>query len=128
MNLNSLANGVTSAVNANTPAVLQLSAGRTINPDGTQTPKYAQPSIPVFAQVQELSTKDLHQIEGLNLAGTKVSIYLNGQVQGVVRAQNKGGDLITVSTGPRAGVYLVAAVLEQFADWVKVAATLQNGS
>jgi len=37
-------------------------------------------------------------------------------------------DRVTIASGTHRGVYLVAMVLEQWNDWVKVAATLQNGS
>ena len=67
-------------------------------------------------------------MEGLNQQGDQIAFYLNGEVDGLVRQRNKGGDLITISTGPLAGVYLVTLVLEQWNDWCKVAATLQNGS
>lgn len=128
VNLNAIAGTVTSAVNPGTPATLSISAGSTVDASGIQTPKYVQPVIPVLAQVQALSFRDIQQIEGLNLQGTRVAIYLNGEVDGIVRANKKGGDLITIATGPHAGVYLVAIVLEQWNDWCKVAATLQNGS
>lgn len=128
MNLNAIAGTVTSAVNPGTPATLSISTGSTINADGTQSPRYAQPAIPVLAQVQALSFRDIQQMDGLNLQGTRVAIYLNGEVDGIVRVSKKGGDLVTISKGPHAGVYLVAIVLEQWNDWCKVAATLQNGS
>lgn len=128
MNLNAIVGGVVASVNPYNPATLQISIGQSSNADFSQTPKYAQPAIPVLAQVQSLTFRDIQQIEGLNLQGTRVAIYLNGEVDGLVRVNKKGGDLITISTGPHAGVYLTAIVLEQWNDWVKVAATLQNGS
>jgi hypothetical protein len=116
------------AVNPMTAAILQISDGSTIAADGSRTPKYRVPTSNVSAQVQPLSSKDLRQIEGLNLQGYVVAVYLSGELDGLVRVQNKGGDLITIATGVHAGVYLVSMVLEQYPDWVKVAATLQNDS
>lgn len=128
MNLNAIAAGVISAINPFTPATLKISNGSTINADGSQVPRYLQPVVPVLAQLQSLTYRDIQQMEGLNLQGDRVAIYLNGEVDGLVRVNNKGGDLITIAAGPHAGVFLVAMVLEQWNDWCKVAATLQNGS
>lgn len=128
MNLNALAGPVVAAVNPLTPASVQFSLGAVTNSDGTQTPKYQVPPTPVSAQVQPLSTGEIRQTDHLNLQGVKVAIYLNGELDGLVRVNKKGGDLVTIASGPHRGVYLVAMVLEQWNDWVKVAATLQNGS
>ncbi len=128
MNLNAIAGPVVAAVNPPTPATVSFSLGSTTNSDGTQTPKYQVPPTPVSAQVQALSFRDIQQIEHLNLQGTRVAIYLNGELDGLERVSRKGGDLITIASGTHRGVYLVAMVLEQWAGWVKVAATLQNGS
>lgn len=128
MNLNAIAGPVVATVNPPTPATVRFSSGSTTNPDGTQSPKYLTPPTPVSAQVQPLSFRDIQQIEHLNLQGMRVAIYLNGELDGLVRVNKKGGDLITIASGVHRGVYLVAQVLEQWNDWVKVAATLQNGS
>jgi hypothetical protein len=83
-------------------------------------------SLPVQGQVQPLQYKDLMQIDGLNLNGTRRKIYLYGAANGVVRTSLKGGDLIT---DPRGDVWLVALVAEQWAvDWASAIVTLQNGS
>jgi hypothetical protein len=42
-----------------------------------------------------------------------------------VRTDQKGGDLLTMPDG---SVWLVAMVLEHWADWTSVAITLQDGS
>ena len=70
---------------------------------------------------------DLRQVEGLNLNGTRKSIYLYGNVDAIVRVNNKGGDLVNLTDDST--VYLVHQVLEHWPKhWVKVACTLQNGS
>ena len=79
----------------------------------------------VPAQIQSLTFRDLTQIDGLNLQGDRFGIYFYGEIDGIVRPDNKGGDLVTFPNGK---IYLVAIVLEQWPDWCKVAATLQNGS
>lgn len=79
-------------------------------------------------QVQPMGYKDLAQVEGLNLNGRKAALYMNGQINGVVRVQLKGGDLITYPDG---SVWLVVQALEDFSPtsgWNKVALVEQNGS
>lgn len=85
-------------------------------------------SLIVNAQVQPVTWRDLQQLEGLNLNGTRVKIYLYGEIDAIVRSTNKGGDLITIATGVNRGVYLVAQTIEQFPDWCSCACTLQNSS
>jgi hypothetical protein len=67
-------------------------------------------------------------MEGLNLGGVRWKAYLSGEVDAIVRPENKGGDLITISSGRHQGVWLVAQVLEQWPNFVCAAITLQDGS
>lgn len=126
MNLHAIAAPFIGAINPNIPAILQKSAGSTTSADGKRTPLFSYQN--VIAQVQPMSSGDLRQTEGLNLNGTKRSIYLYGESNSVERVTSKGGDLVTIATGANAGIWLVATELEQWPDWVKVAVTLQNGS
>lgn len=82
-------------------------------------------SLTVSAQVQPLTFGDIQQLDGLNIQGTRRAVYFYGQVDGLVRVDNKGGDLVTLADGR---IYLVALVLEQWPDWCKCAVTLQDGS
>lgn len=92
---------------------------------GSEAMTTSDPLVP--AQIQPMTWQDLQKLDGLNLSGTRVKIYLYGSTDSVVRVQRKGGDLIRIATGgTHDGVYLVAQVLEQFADWVCVACTLQD--
>lgn len=123
MNLQQIANGVITAVNPQTPFVIESSTGSTKNPDGSRSPGYRRVS--ALGQMQSMSAHDLRQLDGVNLNGTVRVIYFNGQVDAIVRAFQKGGDLIIDPCGSR---WLVGQVLEQWPDWCKVAVTLQNGS
>lgn len=125
MNLHGIAGPIVASVNPKTPATVMVSAGYTTLPDGSRTPAYQTP-VQTMAQVQPLTFRDIQQLDGLNLQGMRVGIYLDGQLDGLVRSQGKGGDLVVISTGVHAGTYLVAVVLEQWPDWVKIAATLQG--
>jgi len=131
MNLHGIASGYVSAVNPMVACSVEISIGSTQNADYSPAPAYAAP-ITIMGQVQSLTFSDLRQLDGLNLQGTKRAIYLLGDVEGLVRKDNKGGDLITM---PNGNVWLVAMVLEAWLHdagnpnepgWVKVAVTLQN--
>jgi signal peptidase I len=124
MNLHQIVSGVVGAVNPFTPATLYPSLSHTTNPDGSQTPGYAAAQA-INAQVQQLNTFNLRQLEGLNLQGVTHKIYFNGQAMGVERVASKGGDLIVLNDGR---VWLVVTVFEQWPDWVAVGVTLQDDS
>ena len=130
MNLQSITAAFVAAVNPQVNCLLKVSTGNTPGADYSQTPSYA-PEVTVRAQIQSLTYRDLMQLEGLNLNGTKKAIYLYGNIEGVVRQTNKGGDIITMPDGT---VWLVAQVLESWGQntsntterWCKVACVLQN--
>lgn len=134
-NLHAIALQVIPAINPQVPATIQFNQGTDIGPDGSVAPTYSAP-FPVLAQVQALTFRDIQQIQGLNLQGTRRAIYLFGDVEGLVRVTNQGGDLITIP-GPIGGfpantVWLTAQALETWGitpdGWCKIAATLQDGS
>lgn len=127
MNLNNIVSRSIGAVNPIITVSIQRSCGPVTNPDGTRSPGF-EPPVKMRAQVQSLVYNDLSQIEGLNIQGTKKAVYLSGNWNGVVREDNKGGDLITFPDG---SIWLCVQVLEDLGDkegWVKIAITRQNGS
>jgi hypothetical protein len=123
MNLRGIANSATRAINPNIAATVLVSDGYTTNPDGQRVPKSAE--IPFTAQVQALQYNDMVHLDGLNIQGIRRAIYLNGSIDGINRINKKGGDLVKIAKGANAGTWLVALVLESWADWCKVAVTLQ---
>lgn len=132
MDLQAIANGIISFVNPNVLCTVTQSTGYSNNAAGQPIPTYAPPVPNVSGQLQPLTSKDLRQLEGLNLQGYQRAIYFSGRVDGLVRATMQGGDLITTPDG---NVWLVTIVLEQWsgdggtgAPWCKVAVTLQDGS
>ena len=127
MNLHSIVAPLIAAVNPPLPCSLQKSNGYTVNDDGTQVPSYDAP-ISIQVQCQALQYNDIAQLNGLNIQGRRLAMYIYGNWEGLVRSESKGGDLITL---PDCSVWLCALVLEpwaQSAGWTKIAATLQNGS
>lgn len=118
MNLHGIASGIISAVNPMVPARVDVSTGYTTASDGNRTPTYRTVT-GVSAQVQALTYRDLIQVEGLNLNGTRRAIYFNGRVDGLVRVENKGGDLVTLPT---------AAFVGSIADDVLTVASISSGA
>lgn len=124
MNLHALAVSVVAAVNPQTPATVRLCTGYTTAADGKRVPDYDDfPGVPV--QVQALQYQDILKVDALNIQGVRNKVYLNGNWNGLVRRDRKGGDLIVIATGPSAGVWLIAVVLESWPDWTSAAVTLQ---
>ena len=124
MNLHGLVSGAIGTVNPHVPCSTLVSTGYTTNPDGSRVPTYD--TVTGMAQVQALTYKDLTQVDGLNLNGAARGIYFYGDIQGVLRARTKGGDVVTLSDGPNAGKWLVVQVLETWSDWSKCACVLQS--
>lgn len=122
MNLHGIVSGIISTVNPMITATLEQSTGYTTNDDGTQVPSYAAP-VRASVQVQALSSDELRLVEGLNQQGNKQAVYLNGNWQGLVRPDRRGGDLLKIN----GDTYLVLTVLENWPDWTKLAVVLQNG-
>jgi hypothetical protein len=127
MNLHGIASPYVGAVNPLIPVFVLVSTGSTTAADFSRAPSFASP-IQVLGEVQPITTRDLAQIEGINLGGVRWKIYLNGEVNSIVRPESKGGDLIVIPTGAHAGTWLVVQVLEQFPDWVCAAIVQQNSN
>lgn len=85
-------------------------------------PAYSGP-YPAQAQIQSLTFRDLVQITGLNLQGTRRAIYFYGNIEGIVRSRLEGGDVVVFADD---SVWLVAIALETWSNWSKVAVTLQT--
>lgn len=120
MNLHGIAGPIIAAVNPMILATIKYSDGYEPGPGLTQVPKYRV--VPdVQAQVQPLSAGDLKHLEAQNIQGVQRSVYLYGDIQGVVRPAEKGGDLLIFG----GQVWLVTVVFETWPDWCKVGVTLQ---
>ena len=122
MNLHSIVSGAISAILPPQPLTIQISTGYITNADGSRSPSYA-PSQTVSGFVQALQYNDIVQLDALSIQGERRKIYINGQVDGLVRVENKGGDLITDQNG---NVWLVVLVTEYWPGWCSVAVTLQD--
>lgn len=120
MDLHAAVSGAIGAVNPFVSAQYLKSTGTTTNPDGSRTPSYAAP-VDVSIQKQELSFKELQQVQNLNLQGIMRSIYMEGAAYGVYRVAGTGGDKFVIGDQ----TWLVVAVPELWPDWCKVIVQLQ---
>jgi hypothetical protein len=125
MNLNAIANGITSAINPNNAATLFISTGNSVV-NFRQVPTYDKAT--VSAQVQPLTSGDIRQLNSLNIQGAEKAIYLNGAALAINRIKEFGGDLVVFPPGtlPEGDTWLVIASLEQWSNWCKVAVALQD--
>ena len=128
MNLHGIVSGAIGTINPFVSATVKRSSGYSLAPGGIQTPAYTTFSI--SCQVQALSYTDITQLDGLSIQGVRRKIYLTGNVEGIVRAKQRGGDLIIFPDGtlPEGNTWLAALALESWPDWVSIAITLQDGS
>lgn len=127
MNLHGIVSGAIGTINPFIAATVKVSTGSVTNPDGSRTPAYD--TITIQAQVQALQYTDIVQLDGLNIQGVRRKIYLTGDVEGLIRVNKKGGDIIVLppdAAYTAGSQWLVAMVLEHWPDWVCVAVVLQN--
>ena len=128
MDLQCLANPAAESVNPNVLVSVQASRGYAAGGPGLrQMPQYYNP-VTGYAQVQELTSSELRLAEGLNLQGVMKTIYFRGNLNGVIRPESKGGDLVTMAIrGQSAGTetWLVVKTLEQWPTWSKALIVLQ---
>ena len=124
MNLQAITGGIVSVVNPTQQLAVQISKGYVTAPDGSRSESYFPTQI-FPGQVQPLAYKDLIQTDGIAMNGLKNVILIQGNVEGIVRPDKSGGDLITDESGK---VWLVVLVMEHWPDWTKVAVVLQNGA
>lgn len=126
MNLHSLVRGAINSINPDISATLLRSNGYVTAPDGKQVPKFLSYSGKI--QVQGVSAKDLQHTDYLNIQGVLRTVYLLGNWAGVVRADQKGGDLMKFPQIPGAAVqdWRVVTVKETWPNWSSVIVWLQS--
>ena len=112
MNVQGLVSGGIGAVNPNVPVAYQVYMGEIAQANGKQLPVYANP-VTATMQVQELSSNELQLLHNLNITGIIRKVYLNGQLNALMRAAQTGGDKLVFN----GFTWLVAHVLESFPDW-----------
>ena len=126
MNLHGLVKGTIGIVNPEIPVTLLQSTGYTTNADGTRVPTFSRDI--KNCQVQSTSGPDIQQLAALNIQGVVRVVFLDGNWNGVVKADNTGGDILKFS--PAAGCsshdWKVAAVKESWPHWSSVYVVMQS--
>lgn len=126
MNLHGIVRGAITSVNPDILAVFRQSTGNTVDAAGNQAPQFTD--VPdVLIQVQAAEAEDLTHINNFNQEGVYRAVYMYGNTQGVVRPNQKGGDILQFPQTPDAAVqdWLVVKVSETWPDWSKVTVCLQ---
>jgi hypothetical protein len=129
MNLQSITEGIISAVNVPVLVSIQQSTGSTQNVDFSRTPTYT--TYVVYVDLQALAYQDIIHADALNIQGERRKMYITGQVSGLVRYAAKGGDIVTITDATstwNGTVWLVAMVDERWQGWNSSIISLQNGS
>ncbi len=131
LNLHAIVRGAITSVNPDIIAPWIRSTGNTVATGGKQTATYAAP-VNVKMQVQPVKGSDLRKYSFLQAQGIYRAVYLYGDVEGIVRVDAKGGDLLQFALVPEGTVrtWLVSAVDESWeyvgsGGWCRVIVTLQ---
>ena len=126
MNMHGLVRGAIQAVNPDIAIDYYQSNGFTQNASFEQVPAYVAVK-GITGNAQALTNKDLKHEDLVSLQGTLRAVYCYGNIQGIVRPDNKGGDLMRFPQVPGGTkqTWLVVTVLETWPDWCKVAVVLQ---
>lgn len=131
MNLHAIVRPAINTVNPEYLGVWRVSNGYTVGANFRPVPGYTD-HIDTPMQVQHLSGRDLVHTEFISQQGVKRTVYMFGNVQGVVRPDVKGGDLLLFpeNRGGPNRVWLVTHVLETWtpdvAGWCRVGVVLQT--
>lgn len=132
MNLRSLANAATQAINPNTAMTVSVSNGTyTVDPATLrQVPVYTNHE--GFGNVQALDGDDLKQIANMNIEGTLRAVYVYGGLSGVIRPDGVSSSQLSFFSNESGIVknrtWNVFKVLESWPDWCKVAVVYTGGA
>jgi hypothetical protein len=124
MNLHQIVSASIGQVNPFISIATKISNGYTIGANYKQIPTYVTGQ--TTGQVQALSGQDLKHLLGLNIQGVSQKVYLNGNYEGLLRDDSKGGDILTFSiNGGAPKDYLIVTVFERWPDWCSVGVKMQ---
>lgn len=126
MNLHGIVRGAVGAVNPEIQATLRKNMGNTTLPSGKQVAGYL--SSTGLIQVQGVVGDDLVHANNLNIQGITRKVYLPGNWTGIIRADQKGGDLLCFPQFPGSvsQEWMIKTVFEAWPDWSSVLVVLQT--
>ena len=115
-----IANSMTVAVNENIEAILKVSDGYDVTPDGTQVPIFVEQT--KVLQTQSMDVEDLAHLGFANQQGQFMLAYADGMIPAIRRGMQKGTTLIVLNPYGEdvATIWQVKKVVESYNDWVKV--------
>lgn len=122
LNLHGLTRGAIQLVNEDVDGTVYISTGRT-SVRGILTPTFA----PVVArlQVQAQNHTDITHERSLQYNNGLLTMYAFGNFSDIERRDGKGGDIVNIPTGPRAGWYMITMVTEWWPNWCCFEVTTQ---
>ena len=122
LNLHGLTRGAIQLVNEDVDGTVYISTGRT-SVRGILTPTFA----PVVARLQGQAQKhtDITHERSLQYNNGLLTMYAFGNFSDIERRDGKGGDIVNIPTGPRAGWYMITMVTEWWPNWCCFEVTTQ---
>lgn len=125
MNLRKLANAGTKTINPNIPIIWDRSVGYSTNAAGKQTPNVVTTT--VYGNAQGITGEEIQHIDAISMQGVYRKVYMYGNVQGIVRTDGKGGDILKFPEAPGEANknWKVITVMETWPDWASVLVELQ---
>lgn len=126
MNLHHIVRGAIGSVNPDRTVTYQASTGFTTDSTGKRIPTYDILE-DVSAQIQGVSGREVQLLMAMGIQGVLRSVHLYGNAQGVVRPDEKGGDLMVFAQVPGEidQTWKVVKVMETWPDWSRVIVCLQ---
>lgn len=121
-NMHDVVRGAIQTVNDDDDGTVYVSTGRT-NTRGILTPTFT----PVTArlQVQAKQHDPIRHENDLEYSNAYLTIYAYGNFSDIERPNSKGGDVVNIASGARAGWYYISQVTEWWAQWCAFEVTTQ---
>ena len=105
MNLRGLANGLTRRINPNIMGEwIRATGGYTTSADGRRTQNTE--TLQIELQVQPMTSEQQRLTDGQGISGIQCSVYMYGNMHGIVRMDAKGGDMLRFPQYPNDAVRL----------------------
>lgn len=126
INVRALANMATQNVNPNRMVTLEVNQGYTVNEYGEQVAAFLTEEVEI--QSQSLSNSDKRLLDGINLQGEYITIYVYGAVDGIRRWIQKGSSRFIFPAYGESDpvVWNVEMVAESWPTWTRVIACRQS--
>lgn len=127
VNLRAIANKMTQTINPNLSVGWRRYTGHAVGASGKVTPTYAA-SVPLVAQVQALTKKEVEHLAALNLSTCERAAYVNGQIAAFDRLAQTGGDLLVFEGAEWKAMAILEGWTGGAVNWCKVALVKQIGT